>query len=166
MACFALFSMATMGFGALCAVPLFLLFIPIGILVYSLTSQSMSAVLVDDLGVFHALQRAWSLIKNNIGVMALISIIIYFASLLVSLIYFIPSIIPMISFFSNLGTMQDPQAFNEFYRNMNLWTLVFSPLYMLLQGIFIAFSQSVWTLTYMKLTKSQGNDPVLLEANA
>jgi hypothetical protein len=44
--------------------------------------------------------------------------------------------------------------------------LAISPLYAVVQGVLLTFTQSAWTLTYMRLSGSQGNVPVLLEAHA
>src|SRR5215211_1722838 len=70
LACILVLSLLTFGIGALCVVPLFILFIPLGILVYALMEQGVSAVVVDNLGFSDALQRAWELVKKNLGVMA------------------------------------------------------------------------------------------------
>jgi hypothetical protein len=38
--------------------------------------------------------------------------------------------------------------------------LALSPIYALLQGILLAYMQSVWTLTYMRLTRSFNIEPL------
>jgi hypothetical protein len=175
LACIGILSVVTFGFGSLCAFPLFFLFIPFAILVYSLMEQGMSAILVDNLGVFDALQRAWALVRKNLGVMALLSILIYFGAMVVGMVISIPMMIPMFGFFSNMSTEPDFQSFNKIYRNMTLWMLALSPLYAVFQGILLTFMQSVWTLTYMRLTgkpesdnhvtPSERSDPVQSEDN-
>lgn len=158
MTCISILSVVTLGFGALCAIPLFILFIPIAILVYSLMEEGMSAVLVDNLGVFDALQRAWGLVKKNLGGMALLSVIIYLGSMIVGMIISIPMLIPMFGFISKMGVEPDIQAFGKIFKNMTLWMLAFSPLYAVFQGILLTFMQSAWTLTYMRLTRKPGTD--------
>lgn len=167
MACIGLLSVATLGFGILCIFPMFLLFIPLAILVYAIMEQGMAAVFVDDLGVSAALQRAWELVKQNFGVMALMSIIIYLGVTVISMIISVPMMIPMFGFISNMGTEPDLQQLERLTRSMIWWMLAFSPLYTVFQGLLLAFMQSVWMLTYMRLTKPHpGNAPVTLEANA
>ena len=166
-ACILAVSLITFGVGALCAVPLFILLIPLGILVYALMEQAVSAVIVDNLGFSSALQRAWELIKKNFGVMALLSIIIYLGATVISTIISVPMMIPMFGFLFNMGSEPDLEAMDALFRNMTVWMLAFSPLIALLQGILLTYMQSVWTLTYMHLTqKPQENPPILLEANA
>jgi hypothetical protein len=162
MALLMLVSLLTFGLGMLCAIPLFILFIPVAILVYALMEQAISAILVDNLGFSNALERAWELVKKNLGVMALISIILYLGATIIGMFISIPMLIPMFGFIFNMGSEPDLQAFEALSRNMNLWMLAFSPLYALLQGILLTYMQSVWTLTYMRLTRSTNPSQPLL----
>jgi hypothetical protein len=163
MACIILASVFTLGIASLCAFPLFILFIPVGILVFAILEQGVSAILVDNLGVFSALQRAWDLVKRKLGVMALISLIIYLGSMLVGMVISVPMLIPMFGFLFNMGSQPDVQAVERLSRSMILWMLAFSPLYAVTQGILLTFMQSVWTLTYLRLTRSAQPSPVLLQ---
>jgi hypothetical protein len=165
-ACISVLSVLTLGFAALCAIPLFLLFIPVAIVVFALVELGMSAILVDNLGTLDAVQRAWGLIKQNLGAVIILSILIYVGSMAISMVLSIPMMIPMFGFFTKLGMEPDPQMLEKMFRNMTLWMLAFSPLYAVLQGILLTFMQSVWTLTYMRLVKPRDNSPVLLEAHA
>ncbi len=149
-----LLSIFTLGIGALCAFPVFILFIPLAILVYAVMEQAVSAVLVDNLGISSALQRAWELVRKNLGVMALMSVIIYLGSMVISMIISIPMMIPMFGFIFNMGSRPDVQSFEKLSRSMILWMLAFSPFYAVFQGILLTFMQSVWTLTYLRLTRS------------
>ena len=155
LACIVIFSLFTLGIGALCAVPLFILFIPLAILIYAVMEQGVSAVLVDNLRFFDALQRAWELLRKNLGVIALMSIIVYLGSIVVSMIISLPMMIPIFEFILNLGPEPDMQSFERLSRNMTLWMLAFSPIYAVLQGILLTFMQSAWILTYLRLTRSQ-----------
>ena len=146
-------SVFTLGIGALCALPLIILFIPLGLLVYALMEQAISAILVDNLGISMALQRAWELVKKNLGVMAIMSIIIYFGSMIVGMIISVPMMIPMFGFIFNMGSEPDLQALERLTRNITLWMLAFSPLYAVFQGLLLTFMQSAWVLTYLRLTR-------------
>ena len=154
MACIGFVSIFTFGIGALCMFPVFILFIPLAILVYAVMEQGVAAVFVDNLSLSSALQRAWELVKKNLGVMALLSVIIYLGSAIVGMIISIPMMIPMFGFIFNLGSEPDVQSFERLSRTMILWMLAFSPFYAVFQGILLTFMQSIWTLTYMRLTRS------------
>jgi hypothetical protein len=159
-ACIMVLSLLTFGIGALCVIPLLILFIPLGILVYALMEQGFSAVVVDNLGFSSALQRAWELVRKNLGVMALISIIIYLASTIIGMVIAIPMMIPMFGFILNMGSEPDFESFDRLYQNMILWMLALSPIYAILQGILLAYMQSVWTLTYLRLTRGLNVQPL------
>jgi hypothetical protein len=162
-------SLLTFGIGMLCVFPLLILFIPVAILVYTLMEQAISAVIVDNLGFSSALQRAWELVKKNLGVMALMSIIIYLGATVIGMVISVPMLIPMFGFIFNMGPEPDLESVERLSRNMTLWMLAFSPIYALLQGILLTYMQSVWTLTYMRLTRTTGTLqqlPRTLEATA
>ena len=158
--CITLLSLLTFGIAALCTIPLFILTIPVVTLVYALMEQGISAVLVDDLGFSSALRRAWELVKKHLGVMALLSIILYLGATVISMIISVPIMIPMFGFLFNMGSEPDFESIDRLFRNMTVWMLALSPLYALLQGILLAYMQSVWTLTYMRLTRSFNIEPV------
>ena len=166
LACIVIFSLFTLGIGALCAVPLFILFIPLAILIYAVMEQGVSAVLVDNLRFFDALQRAWELLRKNLGVIALMSIIVYLGSIVVSMIISLPMMIPIFEFILNLEPEPDMQSFERLSRNMTLWMLAFSPIYAVLQGILLTFMQSAWILTYLRLTRSQKLQPLPINVEA
>lgn len=142
------FSVLTLGIGLLCAFPLFILLILGAILVYALMEQAVSAVLVDNLGVSSALQRAWELIIKNPGVMTLMSLINYLGAIVAILIIFILTMIPM------FGSEPDIQSFERLSRNLILWMLAILPFYAVFQGVLVTFLQSVWILIYLRLTRS------------
>jgi hypothetical protein len=167
MGCTGVLSVVTFGLASICGL---VFFIPLGMLIFAFIEQGMAAILVDNLGVSSALQRAWELIKANLGVMALMSLIIYLGSMIVGMILSVPMMIPMFGYMNtmmqSMNAEPDFQAFEGLFRNMMWWMLAFSPLYAIFQGILIAFTQSAWTLTYLRLTKRQANIPAIIEANA
>ena len=171
MGCVFLVSVLTLGVGVLCMFPLILVLIPVMILVYAILEQGVAATLVDNLGVRAAIQRAWDVVKKNFGVMAILSILIYLAYMIIGMVIFIPMMIPIFgmfpSMFFNPGTQQpDFAAFQDLFRNMMLVMLVFSPLYAVLQGFLLVFMQAIWTLTYLRLSRPVDQRPVVVEANA
>ena len=166
-ACLGVLSIVTFGLATICMFPIMFLFIPIVMAVYAFMEQGISAVVVDDLRFSDAMQRAWDLVKKNVGVMALLSVIIYLGATIVSMIIVVPMMIPMFSSIFSLGTQPpDAQFFENYMRNITLWMLAFSPLYALFQGVILTFMQSAWTLTYMRLARPRDNAPVIVEANA
>jgi hypothetical protein len=147
-----LFSFLTLGIGLLCVLPLFILLTLGVILVYALMEQGVSAVLVDNLGVFSALQRAWELVKKKPGVMTLMSIISYLVAIAAIMIISIVMTIPMSG--SSQGSEPNVQSVERLSRNFNFWIMVFLALYAGFQGFLLTFLQSIWTLIYLRLTRS------------
>jgi len=152
-ACIGLLGAVTMGIGAICVFPLFLVLIPLLILLYAVVEQALSAILVDNLSTLNALQFAWDLVKKNLGVMILLSIIIYLGSAIISMFISVPIMIPMFSMIFKMESQPDLQMMNDLFRNMTRWMLAFSPIYIVFQGVLFTFIQSAWTLTYMRLTR-------------
>lgn len=144
----------TLGLGLLCAFPLFILLIYVALQAYALVEQAVSAVLVDHLGVSSALQRAWELVMKNPGVMTLMSLINYLVAIVLIMIISIPMMISTSGFRPNLGLEPDVQSFERLSRNTILWMLALLPFYAVLQGVLVTLVQSVWTLIYLRLTRS------------
>jgi hypothetical protein len=143
-------SVLTLGLGLLCIFPLLILLIFMAILGYALMEQGVSAVLVDNLRVSSALQLAWELIQKNLGVMTRMSLINYVIAIVAVLIISLP-MLPT----SNLASEPDVQPFERLFSgNMILGFLAFLPFYVVIQGILLTFLQSVWTLIYLRLTRS------------
>ncbi len=143
-----LFSFLTLGIGLLCVLPLFILLILGVVLVYALMEQGVSAVLVDNLGVFSALQRAWELIQKNPRVMILMSLISYMVAIVAIMIISIVMMIPI------GGSGPNIQLFQTLSPTIILWMLAFLFLYAVFQGMLLTYLQSVWTLIYLRLTRS------------
>ncbi len=143
-----LFSFLTLGIGLLCVLPLFILLILGVVLVYALMEQGVSAVLVDNLGVFSALQRAWELIQKNPRVMILMSLVSYMVAIVAIMIISIVMMIPI------GGSGPNIQLFQTLSPTIILWMLAFLFLYAVFQGMLLTYLQSVWTLIYLRLTRS------------
>jgi hypothetical protein len=92
--------------------------------------------------------------------MALLSISLYLGATVISMIITLPMMMPVFGFLFNMGSEPDFESIDRLFRNMTVWMLALSPLYALLQGILLAYMQSVWTLTYMRLTRSFNREPV------
>jgi len=147
-------SVLTLGIGLLCVFPLAILLILMVILGYALMEQAVSAVLVDNLGVSSALRRAWDLIKKNPGVMTTLSLISYLVAIVAILIISTVMMFPVFGSISNAGSGSNVPSFEGLSGTIILWMLVFLFFYAVFQGILLTFLQSVWTLIYLRLTRS------------
>jgi hypothetical protein len=150
----------TFGLGFICVIPLFLLFIPVLIVGYSVLELAQASIIADDMGILESISHGWKLFRENwIGVIVLM-VILYFALTMLSSIFVFPMMFPMMLF--PLG-MDSQGNFNNF---MPVFFFVFFPIMMLftyaVQGILMAFFQSAWAVTYMRLSRN-ANTPIILE---
>jgi hypothetical protein len=164
-ACMALVSVATMGLGAICIQPLFLLMLPVSMLVMALMEQAEAAVVADELGIMDAVKRAYELIRSNIWRYVLITIVIYFGmNLLMSLVMF-PLMIPFI--FIMMNNIEGGMDFNNMLKMQAVFGAVLFPVMTLVQGFVMTYLKSAMILTYLRLTRSSNEpQPALQEVAA
>ncbi|MGZ9235671.1 MAG: DUF7847 domain-containing protein [Anaerolineales bacterium] len=159
---FALFGALTAGIGFLCALPLICILVPVLWAVSVVIEQANAAIVLDNLGIGDGLRKGWEVVRANVGPIILLSLIIFIGSGILGFIIAIPIIAAVF-----------PLIFSAASNNANTaWITavccaVYFPILLVLSGILNSYVQSVWTLTYMRLTaKPQDNAPVVLEANA
>jgi len=161
--CFAALGAVTMGIGFICLQPLFLLMYPLMLILYGFIEESQVAVVVENLGVVDAVKRGWELVRANFWRIVLISLIIYLGLGLVSSIVMIPFIAPMFAF----PFFMDSGQFEPTPRTMVLvmggFSCILFPIMGFIQAIVLTFMKSTYTIVYLRLTKQQGNVPVVLE---
>ena len=158
----ALFGVLTAGVGFLCILPLICILIPVLWAVSVVIEQANAAIVLDNLGIGDGLRKGWEVVRANVGPIILLALILFIGSGIVGFIIAIPIIAAVF-----------PLIFGAASNNTNpIWITViccalYFPILLVLSGILNAYVQSVWALTYMRLTgKPQDNAPVVLEANA
>jgi hypothetical protein len=127
--------------------------------------QAENAIVLEDLPVLPAVSRGWDVFRANLGPIILMAIILAIMGVIVGIIVALPVlaiVIPAAVTFA-LGNQQNwtPMIF------AGICLCLYIPVVWVLNGIITAYTESAWTLTYMRLTaKPQDNAPVVLEANA
>ncbi len=153
----------TAGLAALCFMPMFMLFIPILIIGYSVLELAQAAIIVDDMGTLESISHSWKLFRANTLHVIILMVILYFALSMLSSIFIIPAMFPMMLFPLAMEMVGNASTV------LALFFLIFFPLLMLFsyafQGILMAFFQSAWAVAYIRLTTVHGgeNTPILLE---
>jgi membrane-anchored glycerophosphoryl diester phosphodiesterase (GDPDase) len=158
-----LFSALTMGIGALCILPLICILIPLIWALSVVIEQANVAIVLDNLGIGDGFRKGWDVVRANLGPIILLTLIIFIGSGVVGFIVALPIIAAVL-----------PLIFAAASNNTNsVWITVlccaaYLPVLLLLSGMLNAYVQSVWTLTYMRLTATLPPDtpPAVLEANA
>ena len=158
-----LFSALTAGIGLLCFLPVICLLVPLLWALSVVIEQANVAIVLENLSIGDGFRRGWGVVRANVGPILLLTLIIFIGSGVVGFIIAIPliaAVLPLI--FSAASNSTGP-----------IWITViccalYFPILLALSGILNAYVQSVWTLTYMRLTANppQDNPPVAIEANA
>lgn len=154
--------------GLLGILPLFIgcfcLLIPIGFVVNMIVRQAERAIVLEDAGVLPSISRGWDIFRNNLGPIIVMAIILAVISLVVGFIIAIPVfiiVLPAVITFA-VGEAQNwtPLAL------AGVCICLYIPISLLLNGIMVAYVESAWTLTYMRLVRPPDQAPVIVEANA
>ena len=159
----ALFSVITAGIGAICLLPLICLLIPLLWAFSVVIEQANVAIVLENLSIGDGFRKGWEVVRANVGPVLVLTLIIFIGSGIVGFIIAIPliaAVLPLI--FSAASNTTGPIWITV------ICCAVYFPILLVLSGILNAYVQSVWTLTYLRLTGKppQDNPPVLLEANA
>jgi len=162
----AIFGVLTAGIGFLCLLPFICLLIPIAWVVYVITEQAIRAIVLEDLGIFDGLGRAWEIVRSNVGPLLIMSLILGIISFLTGLVIALPIfIVVFMTFFGYF--MGGGDSFTPLYV-AGVCICLYIPVALLASGILNTFTHSSWTLTFMRLTQEKGtpDSPILPEPNA
>ena len=140
------------------------LLVPVMFVLGMIFRQAENAIVLEEMGVLPAITRGWEVFKANLGPIILMAIILgvigFVASFVIALPIFVIVFPAMIAFMAGQGQNLTPLYL------MGACLCLFIPVAWLLQGIITAYTESAWTLTYMRLTKPQDAAPAIVEANA
>lgn len=154
----AVFSSVPLLIGCIC------LLVPVMFVLGMIFRQAENAIVLEEMGVLPSITRGWEVFKANLGPIILMAIILgvigFVAGIVIAIPFFLIVFPMMITFMVGQGQNMTPLYL------MGACLCVFIPVAWLLQGIIIAYTESAWTLTYMRLTKPQDAAPAVVEANA
>jgi len=159
----ALFGALTAGIGFICVLPLICILIPVLWALSVVIEQANVAIVLENLGIGDGFRRGWEVVRANVGPILLLTLVIFVGSGILGFIIAIPIIgaaLPLI--FSAASNTTGPIWITV------ICCAVYFPILLVLSGILNAYVQSVWTLTFVRLTAKPPQDtpPVVLEANA
>ena len=142
------------------------LLVPVMFVVGMIIRQSQNAIVLEDMSLMPALSRGWDVFRANLGpiiVMAIILAIIGFvAGLIIAIPVFLIVFPAIFALIMGQGETYSPLIF------MAVCMCIYIPIALVLQGILTAYTESAWTLTYMRITQppQQDEDAAMIEANA
>lgn len=156
----------TMGLLVACLLPLLCLLIPLLWLLNLVFEQATIAIIKEERGVMDALQRAWELIRANIGsyiLMALILFVLQFAlGLIISLPILLVALPALLGLFIGSG-----DSIRTTLIISGLCFVVYMPVLIVLGGILRTYIWTAWTLTFSRLSDKpalQPAQPEMLDA--
>ena len=138
--------------------------VPISLLLTVYHFQVKRSIIVEDSGVFGALARGWQIFSQNIVGLLIIGVVLGIASFIISILLAMPVILivfPLMELFLQ-GSITSWQPFIA----AGAFILCYSPVAWFFSGVLMTYTESVWTLTYLRITKPKENAPVFVEANA
>jgi hypothetical protein len=161
-----LLGVITAGVALLCLLPLICLLIPVGFAVGIIIEQANRAIVLENLGIVAGLKRSWEISRANIGPLIVMGLILFGITLVLGILIALPVFIvvfPTIFAFA----MGEGQSFTPLYIAL-AFICLYAPVSWFLNGILTTFTQSAWTLTYVRLTQKPAapEAPVFAEPNA
>jgi hypothetical protein len=156
----------TAGVGFLCLLPLICMFIPIGFAVGAIVEQANRGIVLEDLSMFDGLRRGWEITKANVGPLIVMALILFGITFVLGIMIALPIFIiffPTVFAFA----MGEGRSFTPLYLAL-VCICLYAPVSWVLNGVLTTYTQSAWTLTYMRLTQKPENPeaPVFAEPNA
>lgn len=146
----ALMSILTLGIGLICFIPLLCLLIPLGIALSIYTLLTQIALIVEELDIVAAFQRAWDVFRSNLGEVIVMGLILGVGSFVVGLILAIPFILMVLPFITGLIVGTDTSTVAGLSVTL-IGILFYMPVLLLASGIMRTFITGSWTLTYRSL---------------
>jgi hypothetical protein len=140
--------------GALAILPVmlgcFCLLIPVMFVLNMIFGQAQRAIVLEDLGVMPSISRGWDIFRTNLGPIILMAIILFVIGFVIGLVIAIPILIIVVpaAIAFAVGNAQNTTPLIL----AGICFCLYLPVLWLLGGILTAYTESAWTLTYMRLT--------------
>ena len=138
--------------------------LPISIALNLYHTQVIRAITVEENGIFSAFARGWQIFSGNFLALLLTGVILFIGSFILQLIISLPIfllILPLMAAFAQ-GNITSWQPFLA----VGIFILCYSPIAWFLSGVLVTYTETVWTLAYVRITQPKEETPVFSEANA
>jgi hypothetical protein len=151
MAPFIILSIATMGIGMLCLIPILCVLIPVFWAFSVLIEQTTIAMVLENRGILDGLKRAWQMIKANWGPVLVMSLILIFGAGIIQLLISLPAIAIVLPVLLSLMA-QTRAALTAGIGISLILLLIYLPIAIVLNSVLMSYVGTAWTLTYRRLT--------------
>ncbi len=153
-------SIGTLGIFLICLIPLLCLLIPIFWLISIIIEQANVALVVENLDIIEAIKRGWQVFIENIGTMIVMGLILVVGvGVIGGIIIGLPLLAIAAPAAVGIATGIFVNMRNGIIISAILF-LVYLPFLLVFSGILRAYTQSAWTLTFLRLTTKPAVQPV------
>ena len=150
-----LVGIATFGIGLLCLIPLICLLIPVGLGVDSYIILTMVASVEEELGVVESFGRSWTTLKENLGPVVVMILILIVGFGILGFLIAVPFIALGFPFIAGMMIGTDAALISGIAISL-LCALVAIPLLIVAYGLLTTYATGAWTLTYRRLNGTMG----------
>lgn len=134
--------------------PLSLVMLGITVSIFVLVEQSVVAIVVEDLGTFEAIQRAWNILRDYPLPNLIVGAALMFGQGLVTALILLPFLLTFLPFLFSLF-FETRVALSLGFAFSGIGFLLYLPITLVLTGMLHAYIGSAWVLTYQQLTQSK-----------
>ena len=145
-------TIATLGVGLICLIPLICLLIPVVWFINLVLRQATIAIVIEDAKMMDGLSRGWEVIKSNFGSIFVMWLILGLGiSLIIGVIISLPVLLVIAP--AVIGAIAGTgQALKGGLLITGLCLIVYLPVLIILNGALRSYIESAWTLTFLSLT--------------
>jgi hypothetical protein len=132
--------------------------------------QAERAIVLEDKSILEGFRRGWEVLTKNLGPILIIWLIMVVIGIVAAIVIALPLLIVLVplvlAFIANMNNANF--SFTPWIIAFICVICVYIPISWFLNGLVMAYVQSVWTLTYIRLTapKQEEQTPVALPNNA
>jgi hypothetical protein len=163
-----LLSVATLGFGLLCFLPLICVFVIIALLFGLVVQFAQIGVVIDNLPVIDSLRRGWEVFRANLANTVILAIILGVISFVISLVLALPLLLLIVPAVAGVaGFASENQLLGTGGLAFALVCFcLYLPVLLVLGGILQAWTTSAFTLAYKAFTRPAAAPPASFAPSA
>jgi hypothetical protein len=155
-------TIATFGISLACLLPLICILVPVAWFVSVIVEQASIAIVLENLGVLDGLRRGWQVVRENLGTMILMALILVLGvSFIGGVIIALPILMIVVP-----AVIGASVAGDDGFGGVILAVVCFVsylPVLLVLSGILRSYIETAWTLTFMRLTAAKPAEPAELQ---